>query len=72
MLVALVAVIPLVYVAIYTVIIGPAEIWALVVRPRILDLLRNTVTLAVACMVASAVLGIALAPDQIEFSNLRA
>ena len=61
MLVALVAVIPLVYVAIYTVIIGPAEIWALVVRPRILDLLRNTVTLAVACMVASAVLGIALA-----------
>jgi iron(III) transport system permease protein len=60
-LVALVAVIPLVYVAIYTVIIGPAEIWALVVRPRILDLLRNTVTLAAACMAASAALGIGLA-----------
>jgi iron(III) transport system permease protein len=59
--VALLALIPLVYVATYTVIIGPAEIWDLVVRPRVLDLLRNTVTLAAACMAASAALGIGLA-----------
>jgi iron(III) transport system permease protein len=59
--VALLALIPLVYVATYTVIIGPAEIWDLVVRPRVLELLRNTVTLAVACMAASTVLGVALA-----------
>ena len=59
--VALLAMIPLVYVVTYTVIIGPAEIWDLVARPRILDLLRNTVTLAAACMAASAALGIGLA-----------
>ena len=61
MVVALLALIPLLYVAAYTVIIGPAEIWELVVRPRILELLRNTVTLAAACMAATAVLGVALA-----------
>ena len=33
--VALLALIPLVYVATYTVIIGPAELWDLVVRPRV-------------------------------------
>jgi iron(III) transport system permease protein len=59
--VALLAMIPLVYVVTYTVIIGPAEIWDLVFRPRILDLLRNTVTLAAACMAASATLGVGLA-----------
>ncbi len=59
--VALLAVIPLVYVATYTIIIGPAELWDLVVRPRVLELLRNTVTLAVATMAATAVLGIGLA-----------
>ncbi len=61
MAVALLAMIPLVYVATYIVLIGPAEIWDLVVRPRILDLLRNTVTLAAATMAATAALGIALA-----------
>jgi iron(III) transport system permease protein len=59
--VASLALIPLLYVAVYTVIIGPAELWELVVRPRILELLRNTVTLAAACMAATAVLGVALA-----------
>ena len=40
--------------------IGPADLWDLVARPRVLDLLRNTVTLAVACMAATALLGVAL------------
>ncbi|WP_310529871.1 iron ABC transporter permease, partial [Nocardioides sp.] len=61
MVVASLALIPLMYVAAYTVIIGPVEIWQLVVRPRILELLRNTVTLAAACMAATALLGVALA-----------
>ncbi|WP_200958225.1 ABC transporter permease [Nocardioides sp. Soil805] len=61
MAVALLALIPLVYVATYIVIIGPREIWELVFRPRVLDLLRNTVTLAAATMAATAALGIALA-----------
>ncbi|WP_206062959.1 ABC transporter permease [Nocardioides piscis] len=61
MAVALLALIPLAYVATYTVIIGPVEIWELVARPRIVELLRNTVTLAAACMAATVVLGLALA-----------
>ena len=52
---------PLGYVATYVVIIGPGDLWELVARPRIAELLRNTVTLAAACMAASAVLGVALA-----------
>ena len=59
--VALVAVIPLVFVAVYTVIIGPADAWDLVVRPRIGRLLWNTVSLAVACMVTCGLLGIGMA-----------
>lgn len=47
--------------AAYVVIIGPSEIWSLVARPRILELLENTVSLALACMASTAVLGIALA-----------
>ncbi|MCW2737085.1 iron ABC transporter permease [Nocardioides sp.] len=60
-LVALLALVPLGYVAFYVVVIGPVELWQLVARPRIVELLRNTVTLAAACMAATAVLGVALA-----------
>jgi iron(III) transport system permease protein len=53
--------VPLGYVATYVVVIGPVELWELLARPRIAELLRNTVTLAVACMAATAALGVALA-----------
>ncbi len=55
------ALVPLAYVATYVVIIGPADLWQLLARPRIGELLRNTVSLAVACMAATAALGVALA-----------
>lgn len=58
---ALVALIPLGYVLTYAVLIGPVDLWHLVVRRRILELLGNTVTIAVACMAASTVLGVSLA-----------
>jgi iron(III) transport system permease protein len=59
--VALLALIPLVYVVTYTVIVGPTQMWELLWRPRILDLLGNTVGIALACMAATGVLGVALA-----------
>ena len=59
--VACVALIPLFYVGFYTIAIGPTELWSLVVRPRILQLLTNTVSLAVACMLTTAALGLGLA-----------
>ncbi|WP_425464536.1 ABC transporter permease [Nocardioides eburneiflavus] len=52
---------PLAYVASYVVVIGPVDLWQLLARPRIAELLRNTITLAVACMAATAALGVALA-----------
>ncbi|WP_208544005.1 ABC transporter permease [Nocardioides seonyuensis] len=58
---ALLALIPLGYVVTYTAIIGPVDLWHLVVRPRILELLGNTVSIALACMGACAVLGVGLA-----------
>ena len=58
---ALLALVPLAYVAGYVVLIGPVELVQLLARPRIVELLQNTVTLAAACMVATAVLGVALA-----------
>ena len=58
---ALLALVPLVYVATYVVIIGPVDLWHLLARPRIVELLTNTVSLTVACMAATAVLGVALA-----------
>lgn len=61
MVVALLALIPLVYVVTYTVIVGPTQMWELLWRPRILDLLGNTVGIALACMAATGVLGVALA-----------
>jgi len=59
--VALLALVPLGFVATYTVIIGPAEAWELVARPRVGMLLWNTVRLAVGCMVLCAALGVGLA-----------
>ena len=58
---ALLALVPLGYVASSTVIIGPTDLWQLLVRPRIGELLRNTVTITAACMAATAILGVALA-----------
>ena len=46
------ALVPLAYVASSIIVIGPAELWELLARPRIAELLRNTVTLAIACMAA--------------------
>ncbi len=60
-MVALLALVPLGYVATYTAIIGPGDLWHLLARPRIAELLRNTVTLAAACMTTTAILGVALA-----------
>ena len=58
---ALLALVPLGFVATYAVIIGPAEAWELIVRPRVGLLLWNTVRLAVGAMVFCAVLGVGLA-----------
>ena len=52
---------PLGFVATYTVLIGPAEAWELVVRPRVGMLLWNTVRLTIGCMLACSVLGVGLA-----------
>jgi iron(III) transport system permease protein len=59
--VAVLALVPLAYVATYVAIIGPVDLWHLLARARIVELLRNTITLAAACMAATAVLGVALA-----------
>lgn len=61
MAVALLALIPLGFVVVYAALTGPGDAWDLLVRPRIGELLVNTVQLAVACMAATAVLGVGLA-----------
>ena len=58
---ALLALVPLGFVATYAVLVGPTEAWELVVRPRVGMLLWNTVRLAVGCMLLSSVLGVGLA-----------
>lgn len=58
---ALLALVPLGFVAVYTVIIGPSEAWDLLVRPRIGVLLGNTLRLVAGCMVASLVIGVGTA-----------
>ncbi len=55
------ALVPLGFVATYTVSIGPVEAWELVVRPRVGALLWNTVRLAVGVMALTTVLGVGLA-----------
>ncbi len=52
---------PLGFIATYTVLIGPAEAWELVARPRVGSLLWNTVRLGVGCMLVTSVLGVGLA-----------
>jgi iron(III) transport system permease protein len=59
--VALLALVPHGFVVAYTVIIGPAEAWDLLVRPRIGELLWNTVRLVVSGMAASLVIGVGCA-----------
>lgn len=58
---AVVALVPLGFVAAYTVAIGPVEAWELVVRPRVGQLLWNTVRLTVGVMALTTVLGVGLA-----------
>jgi iron(III) transport system permease protein len=53
--------VPLGFVATYTVIIGPSEAWDLLVRPRIGELLLNTVTLVVGCTALCLVIGVGAA-----------
>ena len=60
-LVAALALVPLGYVVTYSVIIGPAEAFELLMRPRIGQLLWNTVSLAAGTMATTAVLGVGLA-----------
>ena len=61
MAVALLALVPLGFVAVYTVLIGPSEAWDLLVRPRIGELLWNTTRLVAGCIAASLVIGVGCA-----------
>lgn len=69
-LVALLALVPLGFVITYTVIIGPAEAWHLLWRPRIGELLFNTGRLLVAVVFLSVVIGVGAA-WLVERSTLR-
>jgi iron(III) transport system permease protein len=55
------ALVPLGFVVVYTALIGPGEAWELVARPRVGELLGNTVTLVVGCTVTCTVLGVGCA-----------
>lgn len=59
--VAVLALIPLVFVVVYTIVIGADEAWSLLVRPRVGELLANTTRLVLGGMVLSTVLGTAAA-----------
>lgn len=56
-LVALLALVPLLFVVVYTISIGWDQAWALVARPRVVELLSNTGRLVVGCMAVSIVIG---------------
>ena len=58
--VAILTLVPLGYVAASAISTGPVEAYHLLVRPRIGELLWNTVSLALATMATTAVLGVAL------------
>lgn len=60
-MVALLALVPLGFVVVYTIVIGPHEAWALLVRPRVGMLLWNTVRLVVAAIGLSLVIGVGCA-----------
>ena len=68
---ALLALVPLGYVATYSVTIGPAEAWDLVARPRVAMLFWNTLRVTVGCMMLCAVLGMGLA-FLVERTDIRA
>ena len=55
--VAALVLVPLGFVVVYTAMVGPADAWHLLVRPRVGELLVNTVRLVVGGMLLSAVLG---------------
>lgn len=57
LIVALVAIIPLIYVAVYTITIGWDEAYRLIVRPRVGELLSNTTRLTLATLPLCAVIG---------------
>lgn len=59
--VAVLTLIPIGFIAVYTVIIGPGEAWGLLVRPRIGELLWNTARLVVVGCLLSIGLGLACA-----------
>jgi len=59
--VACLALVPLGFVVVYTVLIGPAEAWELMVRPRVGELLLNTVRLVVFGVAFSVAIGTACA-----------
>lgn len=59
--VAALALIPLGFVVVYTVTVGPEEAWRLIVRPRVGELLFNTGRLVVGGVVLSIVIGTACA-----------
>ncbi len=58
---ALLALVPLVFVVVYTVMIGFDEAWDLLVRPRIGELLYNTARLTIGAIVLSSIVGTAAA-----------
>lgn len=60
-LVALLTLTPLVCVIVYTVTIGADEAWRLLVRPRMGELLMNTVRLVIGCTLLATVIGTACA-----------
>jgi iron(III) transport system permease protein len=60
-LVAALALVPLGFVVVYTVLIGPTEASELLFRPRIGELLTNTLTLVAGCTAACTVLGVGAA-----------
>lgn len=52
---------PLGFVAIYTILIGPGEAWDLLARPRVRELLTNTMVLVAGCTVTCVALGVGCA-----------
>jgi iron(III) transport system permease protein len=59
--VALLVLVPLGYVASYTWSLGPVATWDLIARPRVGELLRNTVGLLLGAMALSTLIGVACA-----------
>jgi len=59
--VAAVVLVPLGYIASYCVALGPGEAWEMLVRPRVAELLRNTLALLLGVVVSATVLGVGCA-----------